>query len=61
MWCREWTLEGEMERSGAAAYQVESASVHCTTTVACYQVMWSEKMIRELMCSERLREVRTAH
>jgi len=38
---REWTLEGEMERSGAAAYQV----------------MWSEKMIRELMCSDRLREL----
>ena len=52
MWCREWTLEGEMERSGADAYQVESASVHCPTTVACYQVMWSEKKIRELMCSE---------
>eukprot|EP00092_Neocalanus_flemingeri_P007731 GFUD01008347.1.p1 GENE.GFUD01008347.1~~GFUD01008347.1.p1 ORF type:complete len:287 (-),score=63.61 GFUD01008347.1:24-884(-) len=38
---REWTYEGEMERSGAQAYQV----------------LWSEESIRKLMCSEKLRDL----
>jgi len=38
---REWTFQGEMERSGAAAYHV----------------MWSEEAIRKLMCSQKLRDM----
>ena len=34
-------LQGEMERTGAAAYHV----------------MWSEEAIRKLMCSQKLRDV----
>ena len=37
----ELKLQGEMERSGAAAYHV----------------MWSEEAIRKLMCSQKLRDV----
>jgi len=38
---REWTFQGEMERTGAAAYHV----------------MWSEEAIRKLMCSQKLRDM----
>jgi len=38
---REWTLQGEMDRSGAQSYQV----------------MWSEAAIRKIMCSDTLRDV----
>ena len=39
-----WFLQGEMERTGAAAYHV----------------MWSEEAIRKLMCSQKLRDVSRA-
>ena len=39
---REWTFQGEMERSGANTYHV----------------MWSEEAIRRLMSSDKLRDVR---
>jgi len=38
---REWTFQGEMERTGAAAYHV----------------MWSEEAIRKLMSSQKLRDM----
>jgi len=38
---REWTFDGEMQRSGATAYHV----------------MWSEDAIRKLMSSEKLRKM----
>eukprot|EP00090_Calanus_glacialis_P041531 TRINITY_DN7347_c0_g1_i1.p1 TRINITY_DN7347_c0_g1~~TRINITY_DN7347_c0_g1_i1.p1 ORF type:complete len:296 (-),score=82.84 TRINITY_DN7347_c0_g1_i1:88-879(-) len=38
---REWSYQGEMERSGAAAYNV----------------LWSEEAIRKLMCSDTLRDL----
>jgi len=41
---REWTLKGEMDRSGAQTYQV----------------MWSEAAIRKIMSSDTLREVNWA-
>jgi len=41
---REWTLQGEMDRSGAQTYQV----------------MWSEAEIRKIMCSDTLRDVNWA-
>ena len=37
----DFCLQGEMERTGAAAYHV----------------MWSEEAIRKLMCSQKLRDV----
>ena len=41
---RDWTMEGEMERTGAQAYHV----------------MWSEEAIRKLMGSQKLRDVSCA-
>jgi len=38
---REWSYQGEMERSGATAYHV----------------LWSEEAIRKLMCSDTLRDL----
>jgi len=38
---REWTYQGEKERSGATAYNV----------------LWSEEAIRKLMCSDTLRDL----
>ena len=38
---RDWSMEGEMERTGAATYYV----------------MWSEEEIRKLMASDKLRDM----